>query len=148
MTPASGAAAPRVLVVWCPAWERGTESDARAFEQVVTLVERFCPRVEVLRPGVCAIGARGPARYFGGEKALAEKIIDAVACLGVACQVGVADGLFAAQLAAQTPWPGQAVIVAPGTTRKLGAALAAREGIKAPDEDAAEIPAKLASEGS
>jgi protein ImuB len=72
--------------------------------------------VEVLRPGVCAIGVRGPARYFGGEKALAEKIIDAVACLGVACQVGVADGLFAAQLAARTPWPGQAVIVAPGTT--------------------------------
>jgi amino acid transporter len=41
-----------------------------------------------------------------------------------------------------------AVIAAPGTTRKLGAALAAREGIKPPDEDAAEVPAKLASEGS
>jgi protein ImuB len=109
-------AAPRVLVVWCPAWERDTESDARAFEQVVTLVEGFCPRVEVLRPGVCAIGACGPARYFGGEEALAEKIIDAVACLGVACQVGVADGLFTAQLAARTPWPGRAVIVAPGAT--------------------------------
>ena len=118
MTPAGGAA-PRVLVVWCPAWERGTEPDARAFEQVVTLVEEFCPRVEVLRPGVCAIGARGSARYFGGEKALAEKIIDAVACLGVACQVGVADGLFAAQLAARTPWPGRAVIVAPGATQEF-----------------------------
>jgi amino acid transporter len=34
-----------------------------------------------------------------------------------------------------------AVIVAPGTARKLGAALAAREGIKAPDETAAEVPA-------
>jgi hypothetical protein len=41
-----------------------------------------------------------------------------------------------------------AVIAAPGTTRRLGAALAAREGIKPPDEDAAEVPAKLASEGS
>jgi protein ImuB len=115
MTPADGAA-PRVLVVWCPAWERGAEPDARAFEQVVTLVEGFCPRVEVLRPGVCAISAREPARYFGGEESLAEKIIDAVACLGVTCQVGVADGLFAAQLAARTPWPGRAVIVAPGAT--------------------------------
>ena len=43
------------------------------------VVEEFCPRVEVLRPGACAIGARGPARYFGGEEALAGKIIEAVA---------------------------------------------------------------------
>ncbi len=115
MTSAGGAAR-RVLVVWCPAWEQDAEPDTRAFERVVTLVERFCPRVEVLRPGACAIGARGPARYFGGEAALAGKIIDAVARLGFACQVGVADDLFAAQLAARAPWPGQAAIVAPGET--------------------------------
>jgi amino acid transporter len=36
-----------------------------------------------------------------------------------------------------------AVIVASGTARKLGAALAAREGIKAPDGTAAEVPAQL-----
>jgi len=36
-----------------------------------------------------------------------------------------------------------AVIAAPGTARKLGAALAAREGIKAPDGTAAEVPAQL-----
>ncbi len=81
---------------------------ARAFEQVVAVVEGFCPRVEVLRPGVCAVGARGPARYFGGEEALARKIIDAVARCGFACQVGVADGLFAAQLAAQAAGMAQA----------------------------------------
>jgi hypothetical protein len=41
-----------------------------------------------------------------------------------------------------------AVIVAPGTARKLGAALAAREGIKAPDGTAAEVPAaRLATAG-
>ena len=41
-----------------------------------------------------------------------------------------------------------AVIVAPGTARKLGAALAAREGIKAPDDTAAEVPASsLATAG-
>ena len=113
MTSAAGAAR-RVLVVRCPAWEQAAEPDTRAFEQVVALVEGFCPRVEVLRPGVCAIGARGPARYFGGEAALAGKIIDAAARLGFASQVGVADGLFAAQLAARAPRPGRAVIVAPG----------------------------------
>jgi amino acid transporter len=36
-----------------------------------------------------------------------------------------------------------AVIVAPRTARKLGAALAAREGIKAPDDTAAEVPAQV-----
>ena len=106
-------AAQRVLVAWCPAWEQDPELDTRAFEQVVTVVQGFSPRVEVLRPGTCAIGARGPARYFGGDEVLARKIIDAVARLGFACQVGVADGLFAAQLAAQM---GMATIVAPGGT--------------------------------
>jgi protein ImuB len=116
----------RVLVVWCPGWpEEGQETGAaeddagpgdgagpdggtapgagqRApeFGRVVSVVEGFCPRVEVLRPGACAIGVRGPARYFGGEGALAAKIADAVAGGGTACRVGIADGLFAARLAA------------------------------------------------
>jgi protein ImuB len=110
----------RVLVVWCPAWPgqdaSNAESDARAFEQVVTVVEGFCPRVEVLYPGACAVGARGPARYFGGEEALARKIIEAVARRGFAGQVGVADGLFAAQLAARAARRARAAVVAPGET--------------------------------
>ena len=96
----------RVLAVWCPDWPPDapdTGPEARAFEQVITAVEEFCPRVEVVRPGMCAIDARGPARYFGGEEALAGKITDAVAALGIACQAGIADGLFAAQLAARVP---------------------------------------------
>jgi protein ImuB len=116
----------RVLVVWCPDWpEPARDGDqdegprARAFEPVVAAVEEFCPRVEVLHPGACAIGARGPARYFGGEQALAAKIADAVARRGFACRVAVADGLFAARLAARAPRPAgkdAAVIVAPGGT--------------------------------
>jgi protein ImuB len=99
----------RILVVWCPDWpepgqDTGPEA-ARAFEPVVAAVEEFCPRVEVLRPGACAIGARGPARYFGGERALAAKITDAVSRRGFACRAGVADGLFAARLAARAPRP-------------------------------------------
>jgi protein ImuB len=87
----------------------GAGPDARAFEQVVTVVEEFCPQVEVLRPGVCALSARGPARYFGGEEALARKITEALASCGFSCRVGVADGLFAAQLAAQAGTSGQVV---------------------------------------
>jgi protein ImuB len=107
---AAGAVPRRVLVVWCPNWP---EQDPESFEQVVAVVEEFCPRVEVLRPGACAFGARGPARYFGGEAALAAKVVDAVARCGLAGQIGVADGMFAAQLAARLPGP---VIVAPGGT--------------------------------
>jgi protein ImuB len=152
---AGGGLPERVLVVWCPGWpeagqETGTAGDdagpggraapgagqrAPEFGQVVSVVEEFCPRVEVLRPGACAIGVRGPARYFGGEGALAAKIIDAAAGGGVACRVGIADGLFAARLAAEhapPAWrdrdaraapaaspvhPGAATLVAPGRAR-------------------------------
>jgi protein ImuB len=74
---------------------------AELFEQVIAAVTGFCPKVEAVEPGTCAFGTRGPARYFGGEIALAGRVIAAVAELGVESQVGVADGLFAALLAAR-----------------------------------------------
>jgi protein ImuB len=157
---AAGDRPERVLVVWCPAWpaagpEAGTAVDgtgpgdgatrgdgavpdaghrAAEFGRVVSVVEGICPRVEELRHGACAIGARGPARYFGGEPALAAKIIAAVASAGVASQVGIADGLFAACLAAErarpapgarpvAAQPGAVMTVAPGRTRSFLAPL-------------------------
>jgi protein ImuB len=101
-----------VLVLRCP--DLVDDAAARAFEPVVALVEGFCPHVEVLRPGVCAIPARGPARYFGGEDELAAGLAAAARRSGFGCQVGVADGLFAAGLAARTG-PG-ALVVPPGET--------------------------------
>ena len=90
---------------------------ARLLEQVIAVVTGFCPKVEVVEPGVCAFGARGPARYFGGETALAARIIAAVADLGVESRVGVADGLFAALLAASAANPADvAGAVRPATT--------------------------------
>jgi len=86
---------------------------------VVSLVEELCPRVEVLHPGACAIGARGPARYFGGEEALAGRIIEAVTGGGFACSAGIADGLFAATLAARAAAPGTATVVPPGQAREF-----------------------------
>jgi protein ImuB len=76
--------------------------DARIFEPVVTAVEELVPGVEVVRPGLIAAPARGPARYFGGEERAAERLVDQVdAQIGVECRIGVADGLFAAILAAR-----------------------------------------------
>ncbi|MFJ7278844.1 DNA polymerase Y family protein [Kitasatospora sp. NPDC098663] len=112
----------------CPALElrdRDPEAETGRFEPVVAAVEAFTPRVEVVRPGLCAIPVKGPGRYFGGEEALAAKVRTAVADalarepvpdaapgtdatpaatehpLPPPAQVGVADGLFAAVLAAR-----------------------------------------------
>ena len=75
------------------------------FAQVVAAVEDFSPLVEVIAPGRCAISAPAPARYFGGEQALLTKITSAITALGQTCQSAIADGLFAAQLAAQAAPP-------------------------------------------
>ncbi|MFC4145932.1 DNA polymerase Y family protein [Micromonospora mangrovi] len=76
--------------------------DARAFEPVVAAVEEVAAGVEVVRPGACALAARGPSRYLGGEEAAAERIIEHVAqSCAVESQVGIADGVFAAGLAAR-----------------------------------------------
>ncbi len=120
----AGLAPPRIMVVRCPplclpqppgpdASPAGPQA-ARLFEQVITTVTGFCPNVEAAEPGVCAFSARGPARYFGGEAMLASKIIAALSELGVEPRVGVADGMFAAQLAADQAGP--VLVVPPGGT--------------------------------
>ncbi|WP_410623976.1 DNA polymerase Y family protein [Amycolatopsis sp. cmx-8-4] len=78
------------------------ERDARLFEPVAAAVEGQAVGVEVVRPGIVAVPVTGAAGYFGGEEALAELLLDEVSAnAGVECQVGIADGLFAATLAAR-----------------------------------------------
>ena len=121
----TGAGQRRVLVLRCPDWltgeEREPEAAARAFEPVIGVVEEFCPQVEVLRPGLVAIAARGPARYFDGEEALAARLAQAVSGRGTGCRVGVADGLFAADLAARSGPAG--LVIPPGETSQFLAAV-------------------------
>ena len=101
---------PRVVVV-----EHDPGRDARAFEAVVAAVEEVAVGVEVIRPGACALAARGPARYFGGEEAAAERIVEQIAeACAVESQVGIADGVFAAGLAAR-----DGRVVAPGETARF-----------------------------
>ncbi len=103
--PAADQPPPRIMVVSCPELRSAGPGppgagEARLLERMIAVVTGFCPNVEVVEPGVCAFGARGPARYFGGEAALAARIVAAVAGLGIQVRIGVADGLFAALLAA------------------------------------------------
>ncbi|VFA94253.1 DNA polymerase Y family protein [Nocardia farcinica] len=85
------------------------DRDARLFEPVVAAVDATVPGVEVLRPGLLVLGARGAARFFGSEEAAAERLVDAVAAVGVEAQVGIADEVFTAVIAAR-----HGAVVAPG----------------------------------
>ena len=119
MRPNADSVPQRIMVERCPSLcgpdvSPAEPQAARLFEQVIGAVTGFCPNVEAIELGVCAFGARGPARYFGGEGALASKIIAAVAELGVESRVGVADGMFAALLAARRADP--ALVIPPGGT--------------------------------
>jgi protein ImuB len=98
---------PQLIVV-----EHDPGRDARAFEPVVAAVEEVAAGVEVVRPGACALAARGPSRYYGGEEAAAERIVEHIAqTCAVESQIGIADGVFAAGIAAR-----DGKIVEPGRT--------------------------------
>ncbi len=83
--------------------------DARAFEEVLRAIERFTPVMELTEPGTATFLARGPSRYHGGDEALTAQVAGAVSAV-LADRVratgppgvGVADGRFAATLAAAT----------------------------------------------
>lgn len=86
-------------------------AEARAFEPVASALEALTPRIEITYPGACAFPTRGPSRYHGGDRALAERAAALVSeALGGCCpvQVGVADGPFAAALAARRRPPAAA----------------------------------------
>lgn len=109
------------------------ERDARSFEAVVTAVDDTAPGVEILRPGLLVLGARGASRYFGSEEAAAERLVDVVAAAGAECRIGIADELSTAVIAAR-----RAVLVpAGGGARFLAplaiAELAAEPSLASPD---------------
>jgi protein ImuB len=96
--------------------------DTRAFEPVAAaLAAAVTPRLEVVAPGRLALSTRGPARYFGGDALLADLVVDVAGAALVACRlppapvlVGIADGPFAALLAAERSGSEGAVIIAAG----------------------------------
>ena len=121
---------------------RDEAAEERVFEPVVRAVEDVAAGVEVVRPGLIAFSAQGPARYHGGESRLALLVRETVADSGqgastadardasdtedpqaaadaaaddvpLGCGVGIADGVFAAGLAARLPVD-EPLIVPPG----------------------------------
>jgi protein ImuB len=93
-------------------------AEARAFEAVARAMEPITPAIVLERPGVLTFPTRGPARYFGGDDALAARVLDAVTEVGVpSARVGIADGAFAARLAARVAGSGNARVIEPGGSR-------------------------------
>ncbi len=80
--------------------------DEHEFAPVLELVEQAAPGVQVIRPGLTALRARGPARYYGGESQAAAALLAGSYELGIGDgRAGVADGVFTAEQAARTADP-------------------------------------------
>lgn len=121
VTPAAAAAGVTIgqrrrEAMWnCPLLEvvrRDEGAERRAFVPALGALERFGAPITVRFPGWAWIATRGPARYFGGEDALALAISDALrglggvwaggdGLLGGCFGIGVGDGVFVATKAAE-----------------------------------------------
>ncbi|MDF0532484.1 DNA polymerase Y family protein [Tsukamurella sp. 8F] len=113
--------------------------DARVFEPIAAAVAELVPLIEVVRPGLVVMSARGAARYFGGEEEAAERLVDAVSAVGAESQVGAADEVFTAASAAR-----RGVLVPPGESASFLAPLpimelAAEPALCSGDGDRAEL---------
>lgn len=109
--------------------EHEPDRDARRFEPVARAVAELVPSIEITEPGLLTFATRGPSRYVGGDEHLACRIHEILAGqlgAGIATGVGVADGRFAAGVAArravllqdatggQVTNVGRSVVVPPG----------------------------------
>ncbi len=112
-----------------------TDRDGRMFEPVAAAIDAVAPGVEVLRPGLLILGAKGVSRYFGSEHAAAERLIDEVSSAGVECQIGIADELTTAVIAARY----SAIVPRGGAAKFLSplpvAELAVESSLAAPERE-------------
>lgn len=113
----------RLALIECPELVGDDERGhlLRRFAGVVEALAEVCPWVDVVRPGVCTLPIRGPARYFGTESAVLARVREVVVASGreseevmPVVRVGVAEGVFAATLAAKVQ-----MVVPPGATDRF-----------------------------
>jgi len=95
----------RLVAVGCPdLTDEGARGEQlRTFAKVVEAVGELCPWVEPIRLGLAVFPVRGPSRLLGGDDAVVSAVANALAQVdpSVVIEIGVAPGLFAAQLAAR-----------------------------------------------
>jgi protein ImuB len=104
----------RLLALWAEplSHERPDGSTLRDYLRVLDVVGVLCPFVEPIRLGLCTLPLRGPSRFFGGDEAVFAAVRQGVReVLDLEVSLGVAEGLFCAELAAR-----HEVVVATGQT--------------------------------
>jgi protein ImuB len=104
----------RLLALWVEplSEERPDGSTLRDYLRVLDVLGALCPFVEPIRLGLCTLPIRGPSRFFGGDEAVFAAVRQSVRdALGLEVFLGVAEGLFCAELAAR-----QGVVLSVGQT--------------------------------
>jgi len=104
----------RLLALWVEplAHESPDGSTSRDYLALLDALTAFCPFTEPVRLGLYALPVRGPSRFFGGEDAVLDAVARSVRdVVGCDALLGIADGLFCAELAAHA-----ARVLAPGST--------------------------------
>ncbi|GAA5152318.1 DNA polymerase Y family protein [Microbacterium pseudoresistens] len=78
------------------------DGEERAFQHALRTIEAQAPGVQMLRPGLAVLRARGVSRYHGGEAEAAQALTDALTASGYPeVRIGVGDGPFTAEIAAR-----------------------------------------------
>lgn len=95
---------------------RDVGDETRRFEPIVSMVEELVPRVEVVSPGLLFVPIAGAVRFYGGEKALAERVAKELEAhaddgRGRDALVGIADGPFASRWAAAAARVGEPRVI-------------------------------------
>ncbi|QPK80267.1 DNA polymerase Y family protein [Corynebacterium lizhenjunii] len=101
----------------CPqlqVFDANPQRDGAVFSQIVESIDDVTASMEVLRPGMAVVDITAAARFHGGEDAVLEMLLDAVARAGLDTQAGAADELPTALLAARA-----GKVVAPGQSREF-----------------------------
>jgi len=96
--------------------------DSVFFDRVRVWISHWVPQHAVLEPGLLAFQAKGLARFYGGEEAAGEFLINAARSHAppLDARVGVADDVFSAVLAAQhATLENPVVCVPPGGSAKF-----------------------------
>lgn len=77
------------------------DRDGRVFAEIAAGLDDVASSVEVLRPGLILVDAAAAAKFHGGEHVAVEMLLDAAARANLDVQVGVADEIATAVLAAR-----------------------------------------------
>jgi len=104
----------RLLALWIEplATEQPDGSTMRDTLALLDTLSELCPFSEAVRLGLFVLPVRGPSRFFGGLDAVMRVVRQCVLdVVGVEPSLGVAEGLFCAELAAH-----EKVVVASGAS--------------------------------